>query len=109
MPAGMVMGVLEHPGTDRVRQSKPTVFYGGSSSGGLGGCSLAGGNHSEREAQEQRQQTPQSTRGVTAGLGQGSNPGWNLLLDFPWSEAVSKANLASAIRDNGRQQKKYQA
>lgn len=49
MPAGMVMGVLEHPGTDRVRQSKPTVFYGGSSSGGLGGCSFAGGNHSERE------------------------------------------------------------
>lgn len=73
------------------------------------GALLQEGTIFERGAQEQRQQTPQSTQGVTAGLGQGADPGWNLLLDFPWSEAVSKANLASAIRDNGRQQKKYQA
>ena len=42
-------------------------------------------------------------RAVTVGLGQGQgeNPGWSLLLEFPWSEAVSKANK----RDNGGQQK----
>lgn len=53
---------------------------------------------------------PRGTQGVPAGLGQGQgeNPGWNLLLEFPWSEAASKENLVSVIRGNRGQQKKYQ-
>lgn len=106
--------MFEHPGADRMRQSKPAVFYGGSGPPtpalvGLVRALLQEGTTLERGAQEQDQQTPQSTQGVTAGLGQGADPGWNLLLDFPWSAAVNKANLASVIRDNGRRQKKNQA
>lgn len=106
----------EHPGGDGVWQSKPAVFLGGSKPPSLAPVDLVGAPSQEGTALREGakinvSELPEAPRGVIAGLGQGQdeNPGWSLQLEFPWSEAASKANLASAIRDNGGQQKKYQA
>jgi len=96
-----------------MRQSKPAVVYGGSELPspalvGLVGAPLQEGTTLREGDKNNGSGLPEAPRAVTAGLGQGQgeNPGWSLLLEFPRSEAASKANLASAIRDNGGQQKK---
>lgn len=106
----------EHPGHDGVRQSKPTVFYGGSKPPspalvGFVGAASPEGTALREGAKSNGSELPEAPGGVTAvlGQGQGKNPGWSLLLEFPWSEAASKANLTPAVRDNGGQQMKYQA
>lgn len=65
--------------------------------------SVAGGSCSKSKGSKQ----PEAPWIVTAGLGQGQGetPGWSLLLEFPWSESSSKANLVSVIGDNRKQQK----
>lgn len=95
----------EHPGRDGGSKPPSPALVG------LASAALPEGTALREGAKSNSSELPEAPGGVTAvlGQGQGKNPGWSLLLEFPWSEAASKANLAPAVRDNGGQQMKYQA